>query len=260
MTTDTLSVLKKIAKRLARAQRLQHIAALELVARELGKPNWRGLAESYKQGWRPSSEQIDALDKLRAPAVAKASPLTFQEMAQRELGEGLSFTRWVPDNVEPMDADEIYGVLDGQVFYMSGDEFSVAIGAQGWEITLDQPPSAKPEFRRINRRGQSASELDQAFIDRASQLLKIRALRMHAEVASDWPRRSTMPDQHGRVQHPIGGGLASKWFCLHCDGEHSGRTMAENLWHCTACGASPIDMFAAPFWNGVPEPEPADAG
>ncbi|WP_018902570.1 hypothetical protein [Rhizobium sp. 2MFCol3.1] len=154
-----------------------------------------------------------------------------------------------------MEADEIYGLLDGQAFHMCGDEFSVAIGAQGWEITLYQPPSAQPELRYPKRRGKPPAALDPAFVERASQLLKVRARRMHAEVAADWPRLSTKPDQLGRLEHPLGGNrLAAKWYCLHCDGEHTGQAMADNLWHCTACGASPIDIFPEPFWEESSQP------
>ncbi len=259
MATDTLSMLKSAAKRLARSQRLQLIAALELVAREVGKPNWRGLAEAYKQGWRPTPEDLAAVEKLRLAPVEASAATTARKINQTDFGDSLVFTRWVPENAEPMQADEIHGVLDGQVFYMTGNEFGVAIGSQGWEITLDQPPSAEPQLRNLKRRGKPAAALDPAFVERASKLLKIRARRMHAEVAADWPRRSTKPDQLGRVEHPLGGNrLAATWYCLHCDEEHTGQAMADNLWHCTACGASPIDIFAEPFWNGAQEPEPAD--
>ncbi|MGF6175162.1 hypothetical protein [Ensifer sp. 4252] len=62
MATDILTIIKSVAKRFAHAQRVQHIAALEIIARELGKPNWRGLAASYKQGWRP--DQMESLERL----------------------------------------------------------------------------------------------------------------------------------------------------------------------------------------------------
>ena len=151
----------------------------------------------------------------------------------------------------PIEADEIDGTLDGYPFYLVGDEFSVAIGSQGWEIILDQPPSAKPEVRRLGGRVKSVAALDPSFVERAMQLLTIRARRMHAEIASQWARRSTMPDREGRALHPLGRGLAAEWHCLHCDGVHDGRTMAGNLWHCTDCGATPIDIFSEPFWTGA---------
>lgn len=255
MTTDTLNIIKNVAKRLARAQRLQHIVALEIVARELGQTHWRGLAEAYKLGWRPTPEQTVNLQALLTKYLDTASTGDRdQTPTLSALGDGLVFTRWVPDNVALMEADDINGILDGHPFYLVGDEFSVAIGSQGWEIILDQPPSAKPAVRRLGGRVKSVTALDPAFLERAIQLLKIRARRMHAEVASHWHRRSTMPDQKGRALHPLARGLAAEWHCLHCDGVHDGRTMAGNLWHCTDCGATPIDIFSEPFWTGPSNP------
>lgn len=255
MAFDILNTLRYTAKKLARMRCIQHIEALETVARELGQPNWRVLTEASKQGWRPTAEQLDNAEKLLSDYVdPNATSGIDQDAEIAALGDRLVFTRWVPEHLKPMEADEIYGELDGQKFYIGGDEFSVAIGSQGWEISLDQPPSAKPELRRLGGRVKSVEALEPAFIERATQLLTIRARRMHAEVASDWPRRSTMPDKKGRAQHPIGRGLSAEWHCLHCDAVHDGRTMARNLWHCTDCGATPIDIFAEPFSDDVEEP------
>ena len=252
MTTNTLTNLKSFAKRLARLQRLQHIAALEIVARELGKPNWRGLAEAFKQGWRPTAEQIESLQDLPSNYVDMRSAADADHKAiLSALGDSLVFTSWMPDGDNPMEADEVHGELDGHKFYLAGDEFGVAFGSQGWEISLDQPPSAKPELRRLGGRVKSVAALDPVFIKRAIQLLKIRAHGMHAKVASDWPRRSTMPDKKGRAMHPLQRGLSAEWHCLHCDGVHDGCAMAENLWHCPICQATPLDIFKEPFWNGV---------
>ncbi|MCW0983283.1 hypothetical protein OK142_20880 [Agrobacterium sp. BT-220-3] len=252
MAIDILTTLKIVAKKLARKRRIQHFAALEIVAREVGKPHWRGLAEAYKQGWQPTPAQMESLpDLLSEPVGASSTQIAGQTTDVLAFGDKLAFSRWVPDDVKPMEADEIYGELDGRKFYLVGDEFSIAFGSQGWEIGLDQAPSAKPELRRLGGRVKSVEALDLAFIERATQLLKIRARRMHADVSANWPRRSTMPDQQGRALHPLGGGLSAEWHCLHCDGVHDGHTMAKNLWHCIDCGATPIDIFPTPFWNGV---------
>jgi len=240
MTTNILKAIKAAVKRVARANRLQHITALEVVAREMGQPHWRGLAEAYKMGWRPTQEQLDGLQALLE--------VKWFTLAIAALGDGLVIAHCLPHDVAPLDADEIHGELDGHPFYLVGDEFSVAFGSQGWEIVLDQPPSAKPEIRRLGGRVKSAAALDPVFVERAVSLLKLRAQRMHAEVAADWPRRSTMPDHKGRALHPLGGGLSAQWHCLHCDGVHDGRTMAKNLWHCPHCTATPIDIFATQFW------------
>jgi hypothetical protein len=106
---------------------------------------------------------------------------------------------------------------------MDGDEFSVAIGSQGWEIRLDQAPSSKPQVMHLGGRVESVAALDPAFIERANQLLTIRARRMYTGVACQRPRRSTMPDQKSRALHSISRGLSAEWHCLHCDGAHDGK-------------------------------------
>lgn len=241
MAIDTLNTLKIAAKRLARKHSIKHINALEIIAVALGQPHWRGLAEAYKHGWRPTTAQMDKLPDLLSES---ADPIDFSVY-----GDALIFTHWVPEDAKPMEADELHGELDGHRFYLAGDEFEVAFGSQGWEIVLDQAPSAKPQLKRLGGRVKSAAALDPAFIERATRLLKMRAKRMYAVVAADWPRRSTMPDQEGRASHPLGRGLSAEWHCLHCDGVHDGRAMAKNLWHCTDCGATPLDIFPTPFWN-----------
>lgn len=250
MATETLSILKSIAKKLARSRRLQHSHALETVARHVGKANWRGLTESYKQGWRPDATLVDRLELALFETTDNslvADIAVEDELAA--LGGGLVFTRWSPEQASPIEADEVHGELDGNAFYLVGDEFQIAFGSQGWEILLDQAPSAKPKLRRLGGRVKSVEALEPAFVERATQILKVRARRMYAEVASQWPRRSTMPDQQGRALHPLNRGLSDKWYCLHCDGVHDGQAMATNLWHCTTCGATPIDIFQEPFWT-----------
>ncbi len=250
MTTDNLILLKSLGKRLARAQRVPHMEALDCIARRLGKPYWRALSEAHKKGWAPSPEQLADVKEFVDNAIA-SDGLNTRDAALAAFGDSLRFTRWAPEHVAPMDADEIHGELDGQMFYLVGDAFEVGFGSQGWEIILDQSPAAKPELRRLGGRVKSVASLDPTFIERATQLLRIRAQRMHAEVAADWPRRSTKPDQRGRALHPLGRGLAATWYCLHCDGVHDGATMAKTLWHCPDCGATPIDVFPTPFWDPI---------
>ncbi len=241
MAIDTLNMLKLAAKRLPRERRIKHIESLEIVASAMGQPHWRRLAEAYKRGWRPTPAQMEKLPDLLSESTGAVDLSAY--------GDALTFTNWVPEDAKPMEADELHGELDGQKFYLAGDEFEVAFGSQGWEITLDQAPSAKPQLKRLGGRVKSVAALDPAFIERATYLLKMRARRMYAAVAADWPRRSTMSDQEGRAAHPLGRGLSAEWHCLHCDGVHDGRVMATNLWHCTSCGATPLGIFPTPFWN-----------
>ncbi|WP_406873228.1 hypothetical protein WHT83_05635 [Aminobacter sp. P9b] len=64
MTADALKDIKALAKRVARASRIQHIAALDAVAVELEQSHWRGLMEAAKKGWSPTPEQLANLRRV----------------------------------------------------------------------------------------------------------------------------------------------------------------------------------------------------
>lgn len=204
----------------------------------------------WRQPRKAGAQHPSSWQTCDACSWSPASPSRLAIRPNGALGDGLSFSRWSPEDSTPLEANEAYGELDGHSFYLSGDDFSVAIGDRGWEITVDHAPVSKPIVTVMDRHRKTLPIHNEAFRARATQLLEIRARRMHAEVASAWPRRSTMPDRTGKVQHPLGG-LAAKWHCLHCDGVHDGRTIAQNLWHCPTCAAAPIDIFMDPFWNGA---------
>ena len=130
---------------------------------------------------------------------------------------------------------------------------------RGWQIVVPEAPSASSKISVTDRRIKLNPILDEVFHDRALRVAQIRAEQVRARIASDWPRRSTVPDADGNVQHPLFGGVADKWFCFHCDQVFSGRQMAVNLWHSPACSASPIDIHAADeqsLWNNE---EPAES-
>ncbi|WP_457587702.1 hypothetical protein [Ensifer canadensis] len=91
--------------------------------------------------------------------------------------------------------------------------------------------------------------LDPEFLQRALSLARDRALQVRAKISADWPRRSTKPDLSGVVRHPLSHDESAVWFCLHCDGKITGAQIAQNLWHCPGCGASPLDIFDTPFWS-----------
>ncbi|WP_169196981.1 hypothetical protein [Devosia sp. MC1541] len=253
MSSDIITTLKYLAHRRRRAKGLSHTDSLDQVAVELGQPHWRELAEAHKRGWTPDPAKVAQLEAGTIHETL-ATRADYTALAQDALGDGLTFTRWEPEDVSPMEADQIFGHLDGVEFYIAGDEFEVALGVQGWEILLDQPPKAKPQLKRLGGRVKSVDALDPAFVERATKLLRIRARRMHAEVAADWPVASTLPDEEGRALHPLSDVLSAEWYCLHCDGKHDGHAMSRNLWHCPDCGATPIDMFPEPFWNGDQTP------
>ncbi|ESZ69536.1 hypothetical protein X727_16815 [Mesorhizobium sp. L103C119B0] len=250
--TENLLTIKHLAKKLARARRIKHISALELTAHQLGYPHWNALTADYKKGWRPSSTQITALldlvdaeNPLRAKEPASAGWDAFSHVPGIALRASRSQSRSAAD---PFSVDPILGELDGHPFRLNVILDDVVMEGRGWQIVVPEAPSASPEIRVTDRRIKLNPVADQGFQDKAVRAAQIRAQQVRARISSDWPRRSTVADADGRTQHPLFGGIADRWFCLHCDQVSSGRQMAQNLWHCPACGSAPIDIHISKWW------------
>jgi len=242
-----LDAIKPLAKKLSRAQRIKHISGLELIAHELGYPHWNALTADYKKGWRPPSTQIatvqglvDAVNPLRVSESSTAGRDAFSRIPGITLSESAAHPR---DITDPFSAEEIVGDLDGHQFRLEISFNDVIMQGRGWHIVIPEAQSASPHACVTDRRIKSNPILEEGFRDRALKVAQIRAEQVRARIASDWPRRSTIPDANGQVQHPLFGEVADKWSCLHCDRVFSGEQMAKNLWHCPACNASPIDIF-----------------
>lgn len=248
-TIESLDFIKNLSKKLARARRIKRSIALDVTAQQLGYPHWNALTAAHKKGWRPTSTQIETLMEI----IATVNPLKAKEAD----GAGLAFSHvpgitLVASIRQPKDtpadyfsAEEILGELDGHKFRLRVDFDDVIMEGRGWQIVIPEAPSASPEICVTDRRIKSNPILDEDFHDKALRVAQIRAEQVRARIASDWPRRSTVPDADGNVQHPLFGGVADEWFCFHCDQVFSGRQMAGNLWHCPACSASPIDIHPA---------------
>jgi hypothetical protein len=114
-------------------------------------------------------------------------------------------------------------------------------------IFIGEAPSSKPQLLITDRRFKNNPIQDPDFVAKALPIAQWKARQVRAEIARDWPRNSTKPDADGRAMHPLNHERSDKWYCLHCDGESSGAQMAQNLWHCPYCGATPLDMFSEPF-------------
>jgi len=222
-----LQSLRTIAKRIARARRIAHHEALDLVARHLKQPHWNALTAAYDKGWRPEPGDVDSLST--AEKTIDADVIAIPVLG---IGEGV----------------EEHGVIDGHPYRLEID-FEVHMAEIGWwSILVEHAPSKAPEIEIYNR-GESNPILDPAFRSKALTICNTAAEKLRARIAADWPRRSTKPDADGRTQHPLSGGLSSKWYCLHCDGESTGAQMADNMWHCPKCSATPIDIFISSFWK-----------
>jgi hypothetical protein len=225
---NDLQSLKTFAKRLARTSRIAHHEALDLIARQLRQPHWNALTAAWKKGWRPEPEALEALVDSRntAPANVLAIPM---------LGIGLGV--------------EEHGVIDGHPYSLEID-FEVLMGGDGWCILLEHAPSEKPVIEVYDQSDANPIR-NPEFQAKAIAVCHEAAERLRAHIAADWPRRSTKPDSDGLVQHPLSKAVSNKWYCLHCNGAFTGAQMAENMWHCPKCSATPIDIFVEPFWKAA---------
>ncbi|PDS61810.1 hypothetical protein CO653_30915 [Rhizobium anhuiense] len=246
-TAESLNFIRALSKKLARARRIKQFVALDETAQQMGYPHWNALTSAHKKGWRPSLEQIDAIRAI----VDAANPLK----AQKSFTAGLDALYSVPgttivasiakDPADPFSADEILGELDGHKFSLSVDCDDVFMRGRGWRVVVPEAPSAKPETSVTDRRIKSNPILNEGFVEKALRVAQIRAEQVRARIASDWPRRSTVPDANGKVQHPLFESCSDRWFCFHCDQIITGTQISKNLWHCPACSASPMDIHPA---------------
>ncbi|MFZ5734742.1 MAG: hypothetical protein ACOY4O_18555 [Pseudomonadota bacterium] len=226
---NELQSLKTTAKRIARAKRIAHHEALDLIASKLEQPHWNAFTAAWDKGWRPEGEAVEAL-----ASIEKSIDSDVMAISVLGIGQGI----------------EEQGQIDGHPYTLSID-FEVLMGAVGqWSIYVDQAPSKEPIIE-VYDRSKNNPILNPAFKSKALAICNEAAERLRARIAADWPRRSTKPDADGQAQHPLSKDVANKWYCLHCDGAFTGSQMAENMWHCPKCSATPIDIFIEPFWKAA---------
>ncbi|MET4072086.1 hypothetical protein ABID58_006913 [Bradyrhizobium sp. S3.2.6] len=137
---------------------------------------------------------------------------------------------------------EEHGFIDGHRYTLEID-FEVLIAEIGrWSILLEHAPSQRPLLEVYD---QSADNpiFNPEVRSKALAICREAADKLRARISADWPRRSTKPNANGQAKHPLSKGVASEWYCLHCDGTFTGSQMAKNMWHCPRCSATPIDIF-----------------
>lgn len=217
-----LQSLRTTAKRIARARRIAHHEALDLVARHLKQPHWNALTGAWAKGWRPESGDMDSLS-----TADKTIDSDVMAIPVLGIGQGV----------------EEHGYIDGHPYSLEID-FEVLMAGDGWAICLEHAPSEPPEIE-VYDQSKTNPILDPVFVSKALAICNNAAEKLRTRIAADWPRRSTKPDADGQVQHPLSKEVASKWYCLHCDGDFTGAQMAENMWHCPTCNATPVDI--SPF-------------
>jgi hypothetical protein len=232
MTERTeLNRLKTVAKRVARARRIAHHQALDLLAKELHQPHWRAVTVAWKKGWRPELSQWESAELL----LLEITP-------PKNVESGSNFPAFLL-------SEETQGSIDGHDYTLSVAS-EVHMTGRGWTIVVGEAPSEAPQLE-IDRRIKNNPILNLDFSEKALAVAHAAAGRLRARIAADWPRRSTKPDAEGRALHPLRAQLSNKWHCLHCDGASSGAQIAGNMWHCPTCSATPIEIFPEPFWKAA---------
>jgi len=221
-----LNDLRVIAKRIARAKRIPHHQALEIVAAGCDQPHWNALTKAWTDGWRPSVSQMDGLTEPRDLEA------TSRSVAAVEASSGI--VSGVPYELE------------------IGFDYAAVYVKGSWSVFMGHAPN---EPATIEKYVTPNPLDDEAFLKEVMKVAHAAADRVREAISSDWPRRATKPDAEGRAAHPLFGHLSAEWHCLHCDVKSTGAQMAANMWHCPKCGATPIDMHPFAWWK---EPLPVD--
>ncbi|WP_170332322.1 hypothetical protein [Ruegeria arenilitoris] len=237
--------LKTIAKKIARSKRIEHHEALNLVAHALGYSHWYAVSEANKEGWLPSAAELDKAAEL----LEQINPSAVKSAAERSDTEELFGD---PGGVSQ-------GVIASHPYQIEVSLDEVYMSGRGWLIHVPEAPSKKPCVKVTDKRYKANPINEPDFVVQALAVANAKAEQVRARIASDWPRRSTNPDDKGRVSHPINGGLSDTWFCLHCDEKLGAKAVAANLWHCPSCSASPIDIFNSRWWPGEPSSEDSNS-
>lgn len=242
--TNSLHTIKTLAKRYARAKKLPLHRALDLVAAELKFPHWNALVSASKEDWHPTSEGIATVQDLLSQTLPtyEVKHSTREAMALRFKSDETAENGKIDDH-------------SFRIFEAVGDVYLIG---EGWSIHVREAPNAPPKVEIAEQSDPSNPIHDPAFLRKALQTAATRSEQVRAGIAMDWPRRSTKPDAKGRVRHPLFGSDSDSWFCLHCNSAITGRQIADSLWHCPECKASPLDIFESAFWldDGDAQPMP----
>jgi hypothetical protein len=233
--TNHLRSLKVLAKRYARENRIALHEALDLIAGELGFPHWTQLITTSKKGLQVAPEQMAGVEAFVERPLPAA---TFRTGDPETMNRRFAY---LEQSEQGMIGDHPYRLQE--VFH------DVIIAGEGWSIRVPENPGAPPIVETFADQEAGFPVHDPEFLERALSLARDRALQVRAKISADWPRRSTKPDLSGVVRHPLSHDKSAVWFCLHCDGKITGAQIAQNLWHCPGCGASPLDIFDTPFWS-----------
>ncbi len=231
--------LRTLGKRYARATAKAHTEALNAMAMELGFVHWKTLTDAEKEGWDPGEKDLARAEEF----VRKAGARTNVNAPNRD----------APYIDEPAPEE---GELCGHQYQIGNYLGDVVVFGKGWELRIPEAPFKAPIVEIDERHTETSPVKDPRFLVKLIEIAQERSTRVRAQMAVDWPRRSTKTDLDGVARHPLRGGEASTWYCHSCDVQINGLQVAENYWHCPNCGTHPLNIHAEPFDDQFPG-EPA---
>lgn len=217
---NELDTLRMFAKRLARRHSIPHHSALDVIAKQQGHSHWNALMTAWSNGWRPAAWDLVDINE----------PTDFESPVRG------------PGKIKTTKGD-----IAGKPYTLEVGFDDVLIGGEGWTIYLDHAPS-KPA--KISKRTKPNPLDDKVFFSQVMKIAMDAVDGVREAIKKDWGPRAMLPDNDGRVSHPLfSESVSAEWHCLHCDARSTGAQMVANMWHCPKCSATPLDIHAAPFWR-----------
>lgn len=235
MTDHQMKMLRTLGKRYARATAMAHTEALNTLATEFGFVHWKALTNAVKEDWLPSETDL-----------AQATELVRQAGAKTDVNAPDGDTTYAD---EPAPEE---GELCGHKYQIGDYLGDVVVSGEGWELLIPEAPFAAPIVEIDERHAETSPVKDARFLNKLVEIAQERITRTRAQMAVDWPRRSTKADLDGVARHPLRGGEASTWYCHSCDVQITGSQAAKNYWHCPNCGTHPLNIHADPFDDQFP--------
>ncbi|MCG7572392.1 hypothetical protein MHM39_02335 [Phaeobacter sp. CNT1-3] len=236
MTKKTeLDQIKLLAKRYQHALRCSLGDAQNSIARHLGFSHWRALSVKAKKDWDPSAEDVASVEKFVLEY--------FPSLGNRPQFIEQSLSR-------PVDEPITVGEIDGHAFKVFEDLGDLRMEGEGWRILIGEPDRSRPVVQIEESTKETCPASVTAFVKKALEIANKQAVKVRANIASDWPKQSTKPNDKGEVKHPLFGGVADNWVCNCCNARVIGRDLAKNLWHCSVCNASPRWISETPIHLG----------
>lgn len=237
MSEYHMKKLKTLGKRYARATTYSHTDALNILSKEIGFSHWKALTDAAKGEWQPNADVIAQAEAFvrRAGALVDDSP------------QSAEFP--VPNEAAAEQCE-----LGGQKFTLGDYLGDVVVSGDGWDLRVPEAPFKAPIVEIDERFAKTSPINDPTFLDGVLEIARKRSIKVRAQMAVDWPRRSTKADLDGVARHPLRGGEAAKWFCHSCDAQISGEQAAKNFWHCPTCGTHPLNIHETPFDDETPGP------